>query len=796
MDKISITKYRSLLLLISVICMVSLIAGILCVGSYTNTGGKQPALAATYDYIAESLTHTGKKYNATAHLAVYADVTFGTLDGVECVEGSGNNVVLTTGGGLVLWTEGKFTYTPHTSWSSTAPTSMEVRYLTSSDGTYTSTASMWTAIRSGTYSTKNFTREDNNFYSNSEKSNVVIASSGVNSWNMASSSETQYSVYYLVLQSSYFTGVYTLTYDANGGSVSTSSRVVLYNYTNVTTPSASRTGYTFNGWYIGNTKYTGGIWTYNSNKTATASWTPKTYYVQYQGNGATEGSMINSTHTYDTSAALRSNSYIRTGYSFAGWAKTSTGSVVYADQDSVKNLTSTANATVSLYAIWTPNTYTVKYNANGGSGTMSDSTHTYDTASSLRTSTFTRTGYTFIGWSTNSNNVTADYEDGESVSTLAPSGTVTLYAIWQGFTYYVKYDANGGVGSMDNSAHTYGIASMLSANEFTKEGYVFAGWANSPNGVIEYLNKDTIINLTQTAGETVTIYAVWSLDVIVVTFSYNGATNGNGLINKNVILDDPYGDLPLPSKIGASFGGWYSDPNLTTEVTNNTTVTNSDDHTLYAKWLTWLTVNVTGTSTTVGYESTINEVSRDAKVYVMPSAGQYISRFSFDNVTYFDVAYTKYDITNLDMAISATYTATMASNVFMIEWEFIYPDYFENSGAITLYLVTTNTQYSGLRAGGGAGVSGVAVSATKGGSVTILGDSYDDLEDEDIITVKADICLVGYKFDGWYYADNLSNCLSMEMSEKFKKSDVYQSQLVAVFSPIEDNTSINQDTSN
>ena len=64
---------------------------------------------------------------------------------------------------------------------------------------------------------------------------------------------------------------------------------------------------------------------------------------------------------------------------------------VYADREVVSNLTAVAGGQVNLYADWAPNTYTVKYNKNGGTGTMADQSFTYDVAQNLRAIAFTRT---------------------------------------------------------------------------------------------------------------------------------------------------------------------------------------------------------------------------------------------------------------------------------------------------------------------------------------------------------------------------------------------------------------------
>ncbi|GHU71517.1 hypothetical protein FACS189413_13320 [Bacteroidia bacterium] len=124
-----------------------------------------------------------------------------------------------------------------------------------------------------------------------------------------------------------------------------------------------------------------------------------TYTVAYNGNGTTGGSTASSSHTYDEAKNLTTNGFTRTGYSFAGWATNPSGPVVYSNQQSVRNLTTTNGGTVTLYAKWTPITYTVSYNGNGNNGgSTASSTHTYDAAKNLTTNGFTRTGYSFAGW--------------------------------------------------------------------------------------------------------------------------------------------------------------------------------------------------------------------------------------------------------------------------------------------------------------------------------------------------------------------------------------------------------------
>ena len=148
------------------------------------------------------------------------------------------------------------------------------------------------------------------------------------------------------------------------------------------------------------------------------------YTVSYNANGGS-GAPASQTKQYNVTLKLSTTKPTRTGYTFAGWATSSTGAVAYASGANYTN-----NANVTLYAKWTANTYTVAYNSNGGSGSMSNTTFTYNVSGTLRTNTFTRTNYKFIGWATSAGGSVA-YTDAQSVKNLATSGTKTLYAVWR-----------------------------------------------------------------------------------------------------------------------------------------------------------------------------------------------------------------------------------------------------------------------------------------------------------------------------------------------------------------------------
>ena len=175
-------------------------------------------------------------------------------------------------------------------------------------------------------------------------------------------------------------------------------------------------------------------------KTVYVVFTANTYKIAFNNNGGT-GSMDTITCTYDKDCTLTKNAFTKTGYTFAGWSKTSTGSIEYTNGSTVKNLATSGS--ITLYAKWTANTYTVSYNANGGSGTMSKTTCTYDTNCTIAANTFTKTGYTFASWTKDSTTGTS-YTAGSTVKNLATSGNVNMYAKWNTNTYKIAYTMNNG----------------------------------------------------------------------------------------------------------------------------------------------------------------------------------------------------------------------------------------------------------------------------------------------------------------------------------------------------------------
>ena len=286
---------------------------------------------------------------------------------------------------------------------------------------------------------------------------------------------------------------YTITYNKNNGSgtLSPTSQYKMYG-TNITlgTNNLTRTGYTPNGWNTNasgtGTHYNNGAsYSGNGNVTLYAQWTANTYYVKFNGNGSTSGSMSNQKFTYDKAQNLTANAFSKTGYSFAGWATSASGSVVYADKASVKNLTSTNGATVNLYAKWNTVSYTITYNGNGGN---SPSKLTYNIESTSTLSSSSRTGYTFNGWkpSASSGNWSGGTTYAGGTSVKGKYGNVTLVAQWTAKQYTLTIKGNGGTPDTQvlspklifDGENYWDISGQLP----TKTGYSIVGFFTSASG--------------------------------------------------------------------------------------------------------------------------------------------------------------------------------------------------------------------------------------------------------------------------------------------------------------------------
>ncbi len=303
-----------------------------------------------------------------------------------------------------------------------------------------------------------------------------------------------------------------------------------------------------------------------------------------------------------------------TGYSFDGWYTSPTGGDKYDWSTKLTN-------DVTMYAHWTANGYTVKYDAGGGKGTMGDQKFTFDVPQNLSPNAFTRDGYTFTGWKRAD---TGDsYTDGQQVSNLTstPNGIVTMIAQWTPNPASINYDPNpptgrtpGGQGTANWTGHT-GDTQAIGANGWTVDGYTFIGWNTSADGKGTAYAPGT----TWTANGTLTLYAQWTPGQAGLTYDGNGATGGKtdpqtGKTDEKInVRDNGF------TRDGYTFVTW----NTQADCKGNAVKPNSEwtlrgSSTLYACWagnaqtLTYHGNGATGGNTAVQSGKTGDELTTNA----------------------------------------------------------------------------------------------------------------------------------------------------------------------------------------
>ncbi|MCR5375573.1 MAG: InlB B-repeat-containing protein [Lachnospiraceae bacterium] len=314
---------------------------------------------------------------------------------------------------------------------------------------------------------------------------------------------------------------FTITIYSNPGGQNGSVYTMTKEYgVNVTIPPTSApTGQYLAGYGIPGATTTikyhaGDTYSQNANLTLYPIFYKYTYPVSYNANGG-NNPPANQTKTYGENLTLASGSPTRTGYTFLGWGTSANATTVSYSPNGVY----TGNAELKLFAIWRINTYSVTYNANGGTGAPGAQTKTYNVNLPLSTTRPTRTGYTFQGWGTSAGATTVAYNPG---STYTGNAALALYAIWKIDQYDVVYNANGGTGAPASVKKTYGQDLKLSGTIPTRDGYDFKGWATSANGAVAYAAGGTYKN-----NSAVTLYAVWAKKTYSITVYASTGANGS-----------------------------------------------------------------------------------------------------------------------------------------------------------------------------------------------------------------------------------------------------------------------------
>lgn len=213
------------------------------------------------------------------------------------------------------------------------------------------------------------------------------------------------------------------------------------------------------------------------------------YYIQINGGNLEKLGTYNYGKTFDTTVVLGASP----------------------DTNPIRYFKGTlSNVNIEVYE---PEKYTVKFDSNGGTGTMPDQIIRENETVNLSANLFKKEDYVFDGWNTKADGTGIQYEDGQTVTNLlSPNETITLYAIWtETITYNIRYNANGGEGTMDMQNFTYGETKEIKNNEFIYQNDIFRKWNTKADGTgTDYLPGQSVKNLTKTENDIIELYAIWS----------------------------------------------------------------------------------------------------------------------------------------------------------------------------------------------------------------------------------------------------------------------------------------------
>ncbi len=398
---------------------------------------------------------------------------------------------------------------------------------------------------------------------------------------------------------------FTLNYDDNGstgGAAPIDGASPYVTGTTVTvlsnTGSLVKSGNTFTGWNTaangsGITYAPGATFAISSNTTLYAQWSPITFTLNYDDNGSTGGAApIDGASPYVTGTTVtvlsNTGSLVKSGNTFTGWNTAANGSgITYAP-----GATFAISSNTTLYAQWSPITFTLNYDDNGSTGGAApiDGASPYVTGTTVtvlsNTGSLVKSGNTFTGWNTAANGSGITYAPG---ATFAISSNTTLYAQWSPITFTLNYDDNGSTGGaapIDGaSPYVTGTTVTVLSNtgSLVKSGNTFTGWNTAANGS----GSAYAPAATFAIGANTTLYAQWSpitSPAIKVTFNGNGATDGR--------IDPQSGDSPSPlkrnefTKQGFTFSSWNSMPDGTgIRVEDGVVFAFATNLTLYAQWV-------------------------------------------------------------------------------------------------------------------------------------------------------------------------------------------------------------------
>jgi uncharacterized repeat protein (TIGR02543 family) len=359
---------------------------------------------------------------------------------------------------------------------------------------------------------------------------------------------------------------------------------------------------------------------------------------------------------------------------------------------------------------------TVTYDSQSGSDVAAGSALTGGSIATAPTDP-TRSNYTFLGWFTATSGGSAiafPYAHGQTAN-------FTLYARWALNTYAIVFNTNNGSGTMANQSVTHGVAANLNANLFTRANYVFHRWATAANGTGTTYNN--LAEITLTAGTT--LYAQWTANTYVVTYSYNGANGGESPATSSFTTAGSAIVLPVPTRTGFTFAGWHSDAALSTLIGSSNGSGN------YSPTGTTLSLNAYAKWTAIDYTFTYNANSASSGSVPTETSKQ-ITQTATVKANTGSLERTGYTFNGWNTASNGTGDNYLSGSLFTVA-----------SSNVTLYAKwTANTYTITYNSNGGSG-------SAQRSSANVASDTFTTGNSSVVLPDAGTLTRSGYTFDGW-----------------------------------------------
>lgn len=264
---------------------------------------------------------------------------------------------------------------------------------------------------------------------------------------------------------------YTIDFNTNGGLPTLSSIDYTIESDSFTLQEITKVGYTFDGWYNGETKVTEITTGTYGNMTLVAKWTADLYTISYDLADGVNSPENPTSYTIE-SGLITLKDPTKEGYTFAGW---------FNGEQLITTIDSNTLENISLTAKWTVNSYKLTFDVDGN---LTEKTFKYgESVTAIENPT--KVGHTFAGWS-------------EELPETMPANDITVEAKWAINSYDITYDLAGGVNNSENPT-TYTIESgLITLKNPTREGYTFLGWYNGEQ-LVTIIDSNTLENITLTA---------------------------------------------------------------------------------------------------------------------------------------------------------------------------------------------------------------------------------------------------------------------------------------------------------